>query len=294
MHVIAAATGAFFPPIGACVRARWSYAVGSRQTLQTAFAIESVNDEIVFITGPVLVTVLATQVHEVAGLLAVLVLTVCGIVWLASQRETEPPPQAGRHNVADPLPKLWLAAMVAAAGCLGSLFGSAEVITVAFAAEHGRPGLTGPLLAGWAFGSLLAGLITGAINWKVTPHRRYRLGTLALAVVMAPLPFIDNLALLAVSLFIAGFAVSPTFVAAFSLIESTVPASRFTEGITWLSTGIALGIAPGVAIAGRIIDHSGASTAFVVPVIAGVVGAVIAWSTGPRVPSASSSQHQTQ
>jgi MFS family permease len=282
LHVIAAATGAFFPPIGACVRARWSYTLGSGQTLQTAFALESVNDEVVFIAGPVLVTVLATQVHETAGLLVVLVLTGCGILWLAYQRSTEPPPQAVGHEAAEPLPKLWLGAMVAAAACLGSLFGSAEVITVAFADEHGRAGLTGLLLAGWAFGSLLAGIITGAVTWKVTPLRRYRLGTVALVAVMVPFPFIDNLAVLAVWLFIAGFAVSPTFVAVFSLIESTVPATRLTEGITWLSTGIALGVAPGAAISGRIIDDSGASTAFVVPIVAGVVGAVIAWSTGPR------------
>jgi MFS family permease len=282
LHVIAAATGAFFPPIGACVRARWTYTVGSGQTLQTAFAIESVNDELVFIAGPVLVTVLATQVHEVAGLLAILVLAACGILWLATQRSTEPPPQAVTDRAADPLPKLWLAAVVAAAVCLGSLFGAGEVATVAFADEHGRQGMTAVLLAVWASGSLLAGLITGAASWEASPLRRYRRGTLALAVVMVPLPFIDNLALLGLALFVAGLAVSPTFVAAFSLIETTVPATRLTEGITWLSTGIALGVAPGAAIAGWIIDRSGASAAFTVPVVSGVLAAAIAWSTGPR------------
>jgi MFS family permease len=287
LHVIAAGTGTFFPPIGACVRARWTYTVGSGQTLQTAFALESVNDEIVFMAGPVLVTVLATQVHELAGLLSVLVLSSGGIVWLASQRATEPPPQPLGKDMAEPLPKLWLGAMVAAAACLGSLFGSTEVVTVAFTDERGRAGLTGLLLAGWAFGSLLAGLITGAVSWKVSPLRRYRLGTLGLALVTIPLLFIDNLALMGVALFVAGFATSPTFVAAFSLIESTVPATRLTEGITWLSTGIALGIAPGAAIAGRIIDDSGASAAFIVPLIAGVLGTAIAWTTGPRETPAS-------
>ena len=41
-----------------------------------------------------------------------------------------------------------------------------------------------------------------------------------------------------------------------------MPASRLTEGITWFSTGIALGVAPGAAIAGQLIDEYGASTAF--------------------------------
>ena len=44
---------------------------------------------------------------------------------------------------------------------LGSLFGATEVVTVAFAEDEGHPGLTGVLLAIWAMGSLIAGIITG-------------------------------------------------------------------------------------------------------------------------------------
>jgi predicted MFS family arabinose efflux permease len=282
LFTISAATGALYPPISACVRARWTYVLGSGPTLQTAFALESVNDEIVFIAGPVIVTVLATQVHQLAGLLTVLALTAIGIVWLASQRRTEPPRRTDSHQAADRMPKAWLASMVAVCVFLGSLFGATEVITVAFADEHGRPGVTGLLLAGWAFGSMLAGIIVGAVTWKASSARRFKFGTLALAVVMLPLPFIDNLAVLGIALFIAGFAISPTFVAAFSWIESTVPPARLTEGITWLTTGIALGIAPGAAISGRLIDDYGASQAFYMPVVAGIVAASIAWATGAR------------
>jgi MFS family permease len=280
--VISASTGAFYPPVSACIRARWTYVLGSGPTLQTAFALESVNDEIVFITGPVLVTVLATQVHPLAGLLTVLALTASGIVWLAGQKRTEPPRNCDAQDVDDRMPRLWLGSLVAVCAFLGSLFGATEVVTVAFADEHGRPGLTGLLLAGWAFGSMLAGLIVGAVTWKASASRRFRLGTLGLAVVMVPLPFIDTLPVLGVALFVAGFAISPTFVAAFTLIEATVPASRLTEGITWLSTGIALGIAPGAALAGRLIDEVGASPAFFVPLGAGIAAATIAWTTGLR------------
>ena len=59
-----------------------------------------------------------------------------------------------------------MAPLAVVALALGSLFGSAEVTTVAFAEEHGVPGVTGVLLAFWALGSLLAGVITGAIHWR--------------------------------------------------------------------------------------------------------------------------------
>ncbi len=103
-----------------------------------------------------------------------------------------------------------------------------------------------------------------------------------MAVVMTPLPFIDSLPLLAVALFVGGFAISPTLVATMSLIKSGVPADRLTEGITWVSTGIGIGLAPGAAVAGHLVDAYGASPAYIVPVVSGVLAAAVAWSTGGR------------
>ena len=66
----AALAGAAQPQVGSMVRARWSYVVPDRSMLQTAFAFEAVVDETVFMLGPTLVTLLATAVHPLAGLVA--------------------------------------------------------------------------------------------------------------------------------------------------------------------------------------------------------------------------------
>jgi MFS family permease len=295
-HLFAMAAGALSPPIGACVRARWSYLLEAGPGLHTAFSLEAVVDEAVFMVGPVLVTILATQVNETAGLLAVVCLALWGGIWLASQRSTEPPVSAPPTPSlsAEPLPWTWLICMVVAAACLGSLFGATEVVTVAFAKEQGHVALTGALLAIWASGSLIAGLVTGVVRWTAGPLRRYRLGALAMALVMLPLPFVANVYVLAVALFLGGFAVSPTLVASMSLIETNVPAVRLTEGISWLSTGIGFGIAPGAAIAGHLVDLYGASTAYVVPGAGGVLAAAVALSTGnSRRPLTMIGQHLT-
>ncbi len=176
----------------------------------------------------------------------------------------------------------WLAAVVTVSAALGSLFGSTEVVTVAFAKEQGHPEVTGLLLAIWASGSLISGAITGLLTIRASPRSRFRWGALGMAVVMTPLPFIESLPVLAVALFIGGFAISPTLVATMSLVKSGVPADRLTEGITWVSTGIGIGLAPGAAIAGHLIDAYGASTAYIVPTVSGVLAAVVAWSTGGR------------
>lgn len=281
-HLCAAMAGAAFPPVGACIRARWTSALSDAGRLHTAFSFEAVVDESVFMLGPVLITLLATQVSEAAAVVAVAVLGVVGGLWLAGLRATEPP-SAGSSSIRrdrPPLRWVWLAALVVTAACLGSLFGATEVVTVAFAEEQGHTSATGPLLAIWALGSLISGVLTGVRAVRATPLRRYQWGATAMAAAMVPLPFVDNLLVMAVVLFLGGFSISPTLVATMSLVESGVPAARLTEGITWISTGIGLGIAPGAAIAGRLIDEFGASTAYAVPVVSGVLAATVAWSTG--------------
>ena len=67
---------------------------------------------------------------------------------------------------------------------------------------------------------------------------------LALALALVPLPFVDGFAAMTGVLFLAGFAISPTLIASIALIEETVPASRLTEGIATMTTGMYAGLAP--------------------------------------------------
>jgi predicted MFS family arabinose efflux permease len=77
-------------------------------------------------------------------------------------------------------------------------------------------------------------------------------------------------------LFVAGFAIAPTMVASITLVEQTVPAARLTEGITVLETSFVVGLAPGAALAGRVIDSHGPSTAYLISLTAGLAAALAA------------------
>ena len=169
---------------------------------------------------------------------------------------------------------------------LGSLFGAAEVTTVAFAEEHGVPGLTGVLLALWALGSLLAGVITGAIHWTKGPSTRLKVGTAALAASMAPLGLIDAVWLMGAALFVAGFAIAPSLIATMSLVEQSVPSARLTEGMAFIHTGLAAGLAPGAALSGVVVDAAGASPAYLVSAGAGVIAALAAQTLPRPTPTA--------
>ena len=285
-YALAAVAGAALPSVGACSRARWAHCLkDDPDRLHTAFSFEAVADEAVFLLGPIIVTMLATSVHPVAGLSAALAFGLIGTYVFSGLRSTEPPvhpaPAAGTQRPA--MPWLAIGAIAVLTFALGVLFGAAEVATVAFSEEEGRQGAAGFLLALWALGSLVAGLISGAISWKQGPLVRMRWGALGMAVAMAPLVLVPSIPVMGLVLLIGGFAISPTLIAAMSLAEKVLPAARLTEGMMLLQTGIALGLAPGAALAGVVIDEVGASEAYLVSLGGGLLALAAALAT--RVPA---------
>jgi predicted MFS family arabinose efflux permease len=280
-HLLAAVCGGTLPLVGSAVRSRWTHLAPDKHQLQTAFAFEAVLDEVVFVVGPTLVTVLATAVHPLAGLVTAIVATIVGTTAFAALRSTEPP-AAGRHargHSAEPMGWSVLAPLALSAVCMGILFGGCEVATVAFGEEHGNKALSGPLLATWSLGSLLSGLVVGMIRWKSSNATRFQRALLALAALLVPLPFIEDFWVMGVALFLAGWCISPALIAAVSMVEEIAPASRLTEGMAIFSTGLTAGIAPGAAFVGLVVDRSGASASYWVPITAGFVGAGLAFAS---------------
>ncbi|KQV69823.1 hypothetical protein ASC64_08390 [Nocardioides sp. Root122] len=283
-YVFAAVAGAALPQVGASVRTRWSYLLDDPGQKQTAFALEAVLDEVVFVVGPVLVTLLATSWHPVAGLTAALVSGLVGTFAFAAQRRTEPPAGRTQESGTARPPMPWRLVLPLSLVCmtLGALFGAAEVTTVAFAEEAGMRWVAGWLLAAWSLGSLVAGLVTGAIEWRSGPEVRLRWGSAAMALAMAPLMFIESVPLMAVVLLVGGLAIAPTMIGAMTMVEQGVPSGRLTEGMAILHTGIVAGVAPGASIAGFVVDHDGASAAYSVALVGGILGALVAQSARPR------------
>ncbi|MDQ6526479.1 MFS transporter [Nocardioides sp. LHD-245] len=276
-YAFAALTGASIPSVGSCVRARWSYHLADRPgRLHTAFSFEAVGDETVFLLGPIAVTMLATGVHPAAGLLTALVCGLAGTYVFAAQRSTEPPahPRTATTTARPPMPWRAIAPLTLVAAALGVVFGAAEVVTVAFADERGHQSLAGILLGIWAFGSLLAGVVSGAITWRRGPLARLRIGAFGMLLAAAPLALVPSIPLMALVLLLGGIAVSPTLIATMSLAEQVLPTSRLTEGMAFIQTGIAVGLAPGAAIAGVVIDHAGASPAYLVCLVGGAVALI--------------------
>lgn len=277
-HACAVLAGLATPQTGSMVRARWTHAITDRTQLNTAFSIEAILDEAVFIVGPVLVAFLTYQVSEYAGLACAAAAALLGCWALALQRGSAPPAarHTGRASSALNWGGLW--PMVAVSVSLGIIFGAAEVMIAAFTTEQDQKGAAGAVLAVWAAGSLVAGIIVGALPQPPHPLRRLRMSLLVLSLLFAPMALLSSVPLLAVGMFFGGFMISPTLIAMVNLVERIVPPTRLTEALTWTTTGMSIGIAPGATIVGMVIDAHGASAGFAVPLVAGLAGCLVVWT----------------
>jgi len=274
-HLLAALAGASIPQIGTMVRGRWAHLLRVDSERHTAFAVESVADEVVFVSGPVLVTFLSTAWAPQAGLVVAVVVGTLGSVGLAMQHRTEPPAHPRDPAVGQsPMPWRLLVPLTIGAAALGSLFGALEVASVAFADDAGRKAVAGLMLGAFSLGSLLAGVAAGVLVWQRGPLPRARTGMGILAVGTLSLPFLPGLVIVTMALFLTGLALAPTLIALFSLIAASVPRERLNEAMGFVQTGMSAGIAPGAWLAGVVADEHSGSAAYWVCTVSAVLAAL--------------------
>jgi hypothetical protein len=257
-HLAAAmVAGLGFTSAGSCVRSRWAHRLKQGRLLDTAYALESSLDEVIFVVGPVLITTLATSISPQFGLATCAALGLTGALLLARRSDSEPPiARVAVHRTKAPLPLRLLVPLVLASASLGALFGGMELVIVAFATERGIVPIAGPLLTAWAAGSLVAGVVSGAISWKRTPVQRFRVGALLLAASIVPLPFVDSPPVLGLLLLTSGLTIAPTLIACSAAIQRAVSADRLNEALGWASMGTTAGVSGGAAALGILVDQS--------------------------------------
>jgi MFS family permease len=267
--------GVSMPSLGSMVRTRWGVLLGDSPLLHSAFSLESVLDELLFVIGPALVTVLATQVQPASGVTVAMTACVIGTLLLAAQRGTEPPvvpagpaaPAAaardgGARRNRNRIPAPGLVTLAPVYLLLGAMFGTIDLSIVAFSQEHGHKPLAGFILGTYALGSAVGGLWYGSRTWRAPLHRRFAITLSVVWAGTATFWAMPGLGALTSVIFFCGLAISPTFIAGFSLVDQQASPGRRTEGLTWLTSAISIGVAAGSAIAGHLVDAGGARWGF--------------------------------
>jgi hypothetical protein len=269
------------------MRALWRTLVPDEDRRHAAFALEASALELTFVVGPqILVGALATQATVAIGLLA------CGAVLLAgtlgfaaspASRSWRPERAGAGRSPAGALASPALLVFLAAAVFMGAAFGAIELATTAFAEERDQLGLVGPLLAVWAFGSMIGGLVSARRGPPREPWRELALLLGATAVANALLGAAPTAPALAAFLVLAGFCIAPAFATLYGMVGGLARAGTLTESYTWLATGIFLGAAAGSAAAGALVEATSARVGLSASALAAAVAAAIVAAGRERV-----------
>jgi len=226
-----------------------------------------------------LVTLLATLISPPAGYLSGLFIGVVGGFWFAGLRSSEPPvhavdPTGPSRRAALLSPTILVVAIVSVA--MGAVFGAMDVVVVGFAQEAGASASAGLALAVFALGSLVAGLVYGLVRLPGSLAARYIGCVVFFGLALQLLLVVGSLGVLIPVAFVAGLSIAPALVSGTSLVEARVPRSALTEALSWITTGLTLGVTAGSALAGAAVDAWGAESAFAVPAVAaGMAGLLV-------------------
>ena len=272
-----AIAGATMPSLGTMVRTRWSALLTGTPMLHTAFSFESVADELCFVIGPAAVTLLATEVFPAAGVGTAALLCLAGTLWFAAERRTEPQVMlvpGGRAAKAKGAAAPGLVVLAPVYLLLGAMFVSIDLSTVSFAQHFGHKPLAGFILGTYALGSATGGLWYGSRQWRAPLENRFAF-TLVLTVIgEATFWAQPNLVTLTCCIYLCGLTIAPTLIAGFSLLEAQAKPGRRTEAMSWLSSGIGVGLAVGSSVVGFIIDAHGPRAGYAFAAACGAASAV--------------------
>jgi MFS family permease len=260
------------PSISAMVRARWSDIFRDRPELNTAFAFESAADELIYIAGASLSVGLSVAFFPEAGIMASTAFLALGTTAFLLQRATEPKVRqfegTGPRGSAIGQPSVQIITL--ALVFVGAIFATAEVSAVAITQALGQPQAASLVIGVYAVGSFVVGLVLGAINPRMLMQRQLLIAVSVTAITTLPLLVAGtSVSLLAVAIFISGVAISPIFITAFGVVERNVPEAMLTEAVTWVMSGIGIGMALGSFASGWVIDVYGPQSGFWVSVAAG-------------------------
>lgn len=275
LFILAALAGTM-PSMPAMIRARWTQLFRGKPQLHTAFSLDTVLTELAFIIGPPLAIGLSVSFFAEAGPLVAVLLLVIGVSAFLLQKQTEPKVIVGvRKSTGSTLLIPGVRTIVLALLAMGVIGGSIDVAVVAFANAQDWPASASFILAAYALGSMIAGLTFGALRVSLSIEKQFFVGVLITAVTAVLPIFSPDVYILSGMLFVAGMSFAPTMVVVMNLGTIIVPPSRITEGLTWMTTGISIGVALGGVLAGLVIDAYGARAGFGVAIGAGLVMVVI-------------------
>jgi predicted MFS family arabinose efflux permease len=261
--VLAAAAGACAPPLGVVMRTLWSALIDDRGVLQTAYSLDGVVEELMNVTGPVIVGMIVVVAAPAVGLLVTAGLVVAGTVlfvrstalrrWPAQvvvPASSAPGQARGKAGAGRAI-----LAVAFVAGAIGLCLGGIGLVIVAFSQARHDPAAVAWIEAALSAGSALGGLGYGAVAWGISAQRRLTLLAIGLVVVLIPAGLSPNLLVLALLIGLAGVLVSPALATAYVLADTLASPQARNRAGNWVNSGYNAGSSAGAVLSGQLVGR---------------------------------------
>jgi MFS family permease len=282
--VLSGLAGALAPPVAPTVRALLREVFRDPLLLERAYALDSVLQEVAWITGPLIVALVIAIASPGAAVLLLGALYVLG-TWLfvhssavgGSNRRLPIEPRSA-------LASWQLRALLGPVALTGWGLGAIEVGLPSLALHAGSRPASGLLLALWSVGSLAGGLWYGSRAWRSPLTSRYRVLLVLAMMLTAPLIAARSIPAAIVCSLLAGLSIAPLFSCQYALVSRAVTRGSETEAFTWISSALIGGLAAGSAVAGATIGLVGLSGPFIMACATSTLAAAAALRLRDRVP----------
>ena len=310
---LAALAGFGYPAISPALRSAWRVIFPDAESRRVAFALDATSVELVFVGGPLLLSLLLALFPPVVPLLATAAavlgggLAYCRTDAARSSRPGGIPSPGAPGAGGGPAPAHHARSAVTAAG-VGALllvmlalsigFGQLDTSMAATAGiVLGDTERVGFLFGAIAGGSVVGGLVFGTRSWPFDERRAVPVLLALFAVLLAAMAVLlalppVNLLVLFPLLFVTGATVAPTLIMQQSLLDHLAPGHRLNEAQAFLSAANTTGAAAGTAIAGVVIDLSGLGLSFAGAAAGVALAAVVAVASQQRWRTAAAAKHR--
>lgn len=274
--------GASQPLLLPSLRALWGTLFSDAQR-STAYAMQAVLTETMFITGPLLAALITVVVSPAAALLVAAAMSLAGAIVFGATAKRRP------VDPAAPTPRRWnvLAAgrirALLTIGVLGGVTsGAIEIVLPAFAEQGGATERAGIAFAALAAGSVVGGLFYGARDWTGSVIARYATLSMLLGVALLPLTAAPPFVAVCVVVFIAGLWIAPAEACLFGLLDDTADDASVVEANSWLTAAYTAGLGVGAGAGGWVLEQITLGAAAALPGLAALLAAVLIAAILPR------------
>jgi MFS family permease len=270
-----ALAGLATPPLEGGLRALWPSVLAvpgagadpaaartAADRLHAAYALDAAAQEVMYVAGPLLVTLTVAALSSAAALAVLAGVGIAGALTVVTAPPSRRWRAAPRHpDWLGPLRSGGIAVLLGSYFFVGAALGA---ITVGAVAATGSGPASGYPLAALGGGALIGALVHGSRPATAAPERRLRLLMAGLALFYWPLALASGPVAVTVLSGLAGVFLAPSLAVAFVVVDRHAPAGTVTEAFSWLATAFGVGAAAGSALAGPAAQYGGATGGFLV------------------------------